>query len=164
VVRFRNTDDLRKYVVQIVDTDHENLGNWTTAQIFYHVAAAFEASVGATPLPLGFPRVLRWIIRPCRRLVTHVRFPPGLPIPAAIAFKLKPPPNPDLAEQYRRLLIAIDLFDEHTGPMPPHPVLGPLTRSEWIGFHLRHCEHHFSFIRLSDMAQSRNADSGTPIG
>jgi prepilin-type N-terminal cleavage/methylation domain-containing protein len=28
----------------------------------------------------------------------------------------------------------------------PHAVLGPLTREQWLQFHLWHCEHHFGFL------------------
>ncbi len=159
MVRFRNTNDLKEYLARIVESEHKNLGKWTTAQIFYHLAAAFEASVDAAPLAPGFPRIVRWIVRPCRRFVTHVRFPLWLPIPASIRFKLEPSPNAEFAEQYSRLLDAIVQFEMHTGAMPPHPVLGKLTPTEWLGFHLRHCEHHLSFIELADVAKAPRSDS-----
>lgn len=159
-MRFRSIDDLKKQLVRIVGTEHGNLGGWTTAQIFCHLAAAFEVSLDATPSPAGYPRTVRWIVRPFRWLVTRIRFPPGLPIPAAIAFRLDPPPDAEVTEQYERLVTAVDRFDNCRGPLPPHPVLGPLTRSEWTGFHLRHCEHHLSFIRLADVVQPRGAGTG----
>ncbi len=79
--------------------------------------------------------------------------------PASIRFKLEPSPNAEFAEQYSRLLDAIVQFEMHTVRCPPHPVLGKLTRTEWIGFHLRHCEHHLSFIKLADLAKAPRSDS-----
>ena len=77
-------------------------GSWTLAQIYFHLAAAFEGSMEG--LPPGYSRIARMIVRPMRSFVTNVRF-------------------------------------------PPHPVLGAFTKEEWTGFHLRHSEHHLSFVR-----------------
>lgn len=148
--RFQDTNALKEHLVLVTAANHENLGSWTTAQIFYHLAAAFEASIDTTPLPAGFPATARLLIRPLRWVVTRIRFPPRLPIPAAIESKLKPPLNLGIMDQYWRLLRAIENFEQHTGEMPPHPVLGSLSRSEWTGFHLRHSEHHLSFIKLNE--------------
>lgn len=156
MLRFRDTHDVKICLTQIVSRDHENLGKWTTAQIFYHLAAAFEASIAAAPLPPGFPRFVRWMVRPFCWYVTRVRFPKWLPIPAAIEFKLKPPEHVDLQEQFDRLTTAIDQFDQHQGPFPPHPVLGRLTAVQWTGFHLRHCEHHLSFVRIVEKQSPRH--------
>jgi len=54
----------------------------------------------------------------------------------------------DFSAQKKRLVQAIEAFRQHTQPHPPHPVLGQLTHDQWIGFHLRHCEHHLSFIGI----------------
>ncbi len=158
MIRFSHTNDLKEHLGQIVSAQSENSGTWSNAQIFYHLAAAFEASCDVEPLPVGFPRVIRWIVRPFRFVVTRIRFPPWLPIPGAIAFKLQPPPHPELMEQYQRLQNAIDRFDRHIGHLQPHPVLGPFSRSEWLGFHLRHCEHHLSFIRIIDVLEPARND------
>ena len=31
-------------------------------------------------------------------------------------------------------------------PSAPHPFFGKLTRNEWVGLQLRHCELHLSFL------------------
>jgi hypothetical protein len=77
-----------------------------------------------------------------------VKFPRWLPIPTAIEFKLKPPEQVDLTEQYQRLVRAIEQFENHQDSLPPHPVLGKLSPQQWQRFHLRHCEHHLSFVRF----------------
>jgi hypothetical protein len=143
-IRLNTIQALRAEVERLGCIEYPTHGNWTVGQIFYHLAAAFEASVDG--LPAGYSRFARLCIRPFRSCVTRIRFPPWLPIPRAIAFKLAPPEIVDCTEQHQRLLSAIDRFIDHEGPFPPHPVLGPLTSSEWTGFHLRHCQHHLAFI------------------
>ena len=142
--RFNTLDDLRNAIERIECSQHRTRGNWTVAQIYFHLAAAFEASVDG--LPPGYPRFVRFVVRPLRSFVTRIRFPPCLPIPKAIASKLSPPQDADQPEQYQRILNAIDRFSNYEGTLSPHPVLGPLNRDEWIGFHLRHAQHHLAFI------------------
>lgn len=142
---YQSLGDLRGHIEQLGCSDHETCGTWTVAQIYYHLAAAFEASMEG--LPPGYSRMVRFVVRPMRSFVTKVRFPPWLPIPRAIRFKLAPPHTAICSEQLKRLLVAIAAFEMHPGPFPPHPVLGSFTKEEWAGFHLRHSEHHLSFIR-----------------
>ncbi len=133
-------------VKSITVDNHELLGKWSSAQILFHLAAAVEASMEG--LPQGYPAVVRKVVRPFRWFVTRIRFPPWLPIPNAIRFKLEPPKDADFEFQKTRLLNAIQKFEDFKSNHPPHPVLGPLRRDEWIGFHIRHCQHHLSFVRL----------------
>ena len=143
--RYQIFDDLRSHLKKLGCGEYEMRGSWTLAQIYFHLAAAFEGSMEG--LPPGYSRIARMIVRPMRSFVTNVRFPPWLPIPRAIRFKLEPPRNAVCSEQLQRLLTAIELFEKHPGPFPPHPVLGAFTKEEWTGFHLRHSEHHLSFVR-----------------
>ncbi len=153
-LRFLTLEDLREQVLLIKPDSHRTLGNWSIAQNFYHLAAAFEGSVDG--LPAGFPKTFRRLARPFRWFITQYRFPPFLPIPSAIRFKLEPAADADFEVQKLRLLQSILRFEEFAGLHPPHPVLGPLTRDEWIGFHLRHCQHHLSFVTSSrDSSGSR---------
>ncbi|PQO40075.1 DUF1569 domain-containing protein [Blastopirellula marina] len=144
--RFQDLDDLRTRLAEVVATPHETCGRWTAAQIFYHLAGAFEGSVDG--LPPGYNLLARMVLRPFRILVTRVRFPAWIPIPRAIAAKLDPPPDVTLEQQYPRLLSAIERFEQHAGPHPPHPILGAFSHAQWTGFHLRHSEHHLRFVRL----------------
>lgn len=145
---YQSLGELRSHIEQLGCNDQITCGTWTLAQIYYHLAAAFEGSVEG--LPPGYSRIARIIVRPMRSFVTKVRFPPWLPIPGAIRFKLDPPRTAVCSEQLSRLLAAIALFEQHPGPFPPHPVLGSFTKEEWIGFHLRHSEHHLSFVKSND--------------
>ena len=145
-------DSLRKQIADVNVNECGTTGNWSVGQIYFHLAAAFEGSVEG--LPPGYPAVARMVIRPFRWFVTRVKFPRWIPIPSAIRHKLQPPTDAVASEQYERLLQAIETFASHDGDFPPHPVLGPLTQQEWIGFHIRHCQHHLSFIRTSTPSRS----------
>lgn len=147
-VRFHTIEELQAFVELIRDDNHETLGRWTAAQNFAHLAGAFEGSL--QQLPAGYPKVVRLVVRPFRWIVTKYSFPPWLPIPAAIKYRLEPPEDASFDEQKSRLLDSVFAFHKHESEHPPHPVLGKLTREEWTGFHLRHSSHHLSFIRLTE--------------
>lgn len=143
---FKTLVDVEDKIQRIERSNHQVLAKWTAAQNFFHLAAAFEASIEG--LPVGFPLIARKVVRPMRWIITRICFPPSIPIPESIRFKLEPPIGADFDAQKIRLLEGIDRFRRFDGQHPPHPVLGPLTREEWTGFHLRHCQHHLSFIKL----------------
>jgi len=145
-LKFDHIDDLLAYIERISDDNHRTLGKWTAAQNFYHLAAAFEGSLEG--LPAGYSPLIRFIARRFRWVVTRYRFPPWFPIPTAIRYSLGPPESCDFSAQKERFIQAIETFRRHTETHPPHPVLGHFTHDQWIGFHLRHCEHHLSFIAI----------------
>ncbi len=144
--RFKTYEQLVSHIESISSDNHTVLGNWTAGQNFYHLASAFQGSIDG--LPDAFSPLVRAILHPGRKLVTHFRFPPWLPIPKSIRHKLSPPTDACFEIQKKRLLAEIRRFLEFQDEYPPHPVLGKLTRNEWYGFHLRHCEHHLAFIEL----------------
>lgn len=145
-VQFCNLDEMLLFIEKISESNHETLGRWSAAQNFYHLAGAFEGSLHQ--LPVGYPWVVRLMLRPLRAFVIKYRFPPMLPIPAAIRHRLDPPSDVRFHEQKARLVDAIHAFRSHLGEHAAHPVLGKLTRDDWFGFHLKHSSHHLSFIRI----------------
>lgn len=151
-LRFSNLDDVYDYIEQIEIENHTPTKNWTAAQNFFHLASALEGSMNQ--LPSGYPWLIRLAARSFRWIVTRYRFPPWLPIPAAIKDKLTPPKTAEFVEQKHRLLKTITRFSEFTNGYASHPVLGDLDPDEWVGFHLRHCEHHLSFIKLNTRSRT----------
>ena len=69
------------------------------------------------------------------------RFPDGRQVPAPF----DPKPGLDAAHEAQSLARAIERFRSATGPFPAHPIIGPLSRDEWLRFHTMHAEHHLGF-------------------
>ncbi len=145
-MKLRTIANIRERVRLIERGNHETLGVWTAAQNFYHLAAAFEATI--EQWPAGSQAVTRKAPKPIRWFITRVWFPPFISIPESIRARLEPPTDADFATQKVRLLENIDRFQDFEGEHPPHPVLGPLSRDQWIGFHVRHSQRHLSFIAV----------------
>lgn len=143
-LRFETLDDLRAELDRLGAATVEPVGGWTAGQNYWHLAAAFDASMRGLDAPASIPRPVRWLARRGRALVLRRGwFPPRLPVPVAA---LVPPEDADETKSLRLLRRAIDTFERTDGPPSRHPVLGPLTRDEWMAFHLRHCELHLKHL------------------
>ena len=147
-MRLKDFDQLRSYLDRLEREPATTTGQWTIGQMLYHLAAAVELS--CTPpshRPRGVSRLLR---SPMRMVVLRRGLPRGVSIPAVVRRQLDPPTDADPSAQLARLRAAIDELEHTTSELAAHPYLGPMTHDEWCRFHLRHCEHHFSHVRLLD--------------
>ena len=104
-LRFSSLDELTHYILEVTEVNHTTAKKWSAAQNFFHLAAAFEGSM--LKLPAGYPSWIRIVLRPFRRVVTFISFPPFLPIPAATRKVLEPPKEAGFEDQKSRLLNAI---------------------------------------------------------
>lgn len=122
------------------------LGNWTPGQIFTHLAAFIEYAYDGFPPEIANPP---WIIRMFGKLMkakmTKKSMPVGVRMPGLREGTVGAEDVPfDVG--MTRLRAAIARLEAAT-PTNPSPLLGPLTREEWIGLHLRHAELHLSFLK-----------------
>ncbi|WDI43927.1 DUF1569 domain-containing protein [Bremerella sp. P1] len=119
----------------------QTLGNWTPAQVFEHLAKAFEMSLdGATfqaPLPL------RWVAQTFlkKNLLTK-----GVPSGFKANGQVMPGDVPT-EEGLAHLEDAVGRYLLEP-QRAKHPLLGNLSQEEWTQFHLRHCEMHMSFLKI----------------
>jgi Protein of unknown function (DUF1569) len=135
---FANLDDVMPEVGRLL-AGHTTVGRWTLGQICNHVAAALRLTLEAPPTPAEPTREQRV----ARRLFFRSgRFPEGMEAPIPV---LQPQLGLDAATEAEALRVAIGRFASASGPFPAHPVLGPLTKEEWIRFHCLHCAHHLGF-------------------
>jgi hypothetical protein len=137
------------------------LGNWTTAQVFHHLAKFVEGSLDGFPFRYPWPlRCLSWLIgRVSWRWLMRLAFRPGFRNPP-VAAAVEPDPAVPLedAGAYLRHQIGRVLGGERmtqrspTGEIPSH--------EQWVECHLRHAELHLSFLQLEPGTQ---AESDPPL-
>jgi hypothetical protein len=135
---FSHLADVMPDVDQLLP-EHTTIGQWTLAQILYHLAVAVRSVLK--------PRTRERTSTPEQdalraQFFEAAQFPEGRPIPLEI---LVPPPELNLNAEAESLRTAIADFETATGPFPAHPRLGPMTKGEWERFHAIHCAHHLSF-------------------
>lgn len=144
-LRFRSFDEARADIEHLRDHPYRRLGNWNLAQIVMHLGQVMHGSIDGAREPVQFPlpaRILGWLF--LRPYSLHVGIPAGIRLPpsATLEFMF------DEAE----LNAAIDRYVTgaerlvRESKRAVHPLIGTLTPEQWNKFHLRHCEHHLSFL------------------
>jgi hypothetical protein len=118
---------------------HTTVGQWTLGAICDHLAKSINLSLDSPPADAP-PTREQNVIR--RLFFRAAAFPEdkGFAHPAQ-----KPDPDADLGTASEALRDALGRLVAHDGPFAAHPVLGPMTRDEWLRFHARHGSHHLSF-------------------
>jgi hypothetical protein len=142
-VRFSNFDEFLADADRLGSGPVRQLGNWTLAQIFDHLARSMSVSVDGTNEQ--FPWPLRIALRLVRKRIIGSPMKPGYRVPANVAVLLRPEPHVGLRESLWKLRSAAIRFQDASA-FPPHPAFGVLTRDEYRALALRHAELHLSFI------------------
>ena len=123
------------------------MGEWSLGQILHHLAASIRLSMAPGPQPTtleGEPEQERVFQVRRRKFFKLGRFPEGAQIPHP---SLSPPTDADERASAESLRSALSWFETHEGPMVAHPLLGRLSKAEWVEFHRIHCIHHLGFVR-----------------
>ena len=147
---FRTLDDLLADAEALGSGEIRTSGNWTPAQIVEHVGRLIACSVDGFP-KRGSP-LIRLVARLMKKRVLTRPLPAGYPLPGRFAF-LEPAPDatwPEAMEQLRRAV-------ERAGSermSRPSPILGAMTHEDWVQFHCRHAEMHFSFMHPAGEGRS----------
>jgi hypothetical protein len=118
---------------------HTTVGRWTLAAICDHLARTINVALDSSPADAPATREQAVSRRLFFRSPT---FPEGRTPPLSAQI---PTPDADPIAASESLRTALARLAAHDGPFPAHPLLGPLTRSEWLLFHARHAAHHLSF-------------------
>lgn len=134
---FRGFDEVKADVARLL-AGHACVGNWSLAEILRHLAEAMRLTVEGPPAPEG-PTREQDVLR--RRFLSYARFPDGVAAPAVLGS----PEGGDAGAAAEEFSRRVDAFVTHEGPFASHPRLGPLSREEWVRFHLMHCAHHLGF-------------------
>jgi hypothetical protein len=152
-VRLQTLDDLASEIDRIVVAAGlgklNPLGNWSAAQIFWHLGKLIELSFDG--FSWRYQRGPVWLTKLLRRiswrLLIRMAFRAGFQNPPE-AVVLEPDPALDfnvalayLCQQLGRIRSGERMTQEAS-------VEGPYTHEQWIYIHLRHAELHLSFLTL----------------
>ncbi len=150
-LHFDSIDDLLAEVDRIVAADRagslRRTGNWTTGQIFAHIAAwanyPYEGyPPGATP-----PWFVRIIARMMRKRFVTRPMSRGFRIPRAEhgTFGVEDA-SISTEEGARRLRDAMARLQRREAAIHHSPALGPMSEDDRIALNLRHAELHLGFL------------------
>jgi hypothetical protein len=142
-VRYQSVDEFLADAERLAERPVRELGNWTLAQIFDHLARSMNVSVNGTRE--RFPWALRIALRLARKRIIGNPMKPGYRVPENVAALLRPEAEPCLRESLSKLRGAAARF-QTASEFPPHPAFGTLTPDEYQTLALRHAELHLSFV------------------
>ena len=150
-VHLRTVADLAaevERVAQAAAARHvRTLGNWSVAQLLWHLGRLMEFSLGG--FPFRYPWPVRWPARLLRvlswRWLLALAFRPGFRNPP-VAEPLEPEPAVSLAEAVRYLRGQLERISSGERMTAANPSMGPLSHEQWVEVHLRHAELHLSFL------------------
>ena len=138
-LRFTSLDEVMPDVERLLQ-GNSTVGNWSLAQICRHLSTVMRRVVD---LPASTPvDPSQWVSEEEKREVLESgTLAEGHPTPAILL--------PDKAlserEEAEGLRAAIAHYKASSGPVIPHRIFGPLTKSEWDRLQCVHCAHHLSF-------------------
>lgn len=131
-------------------------GKWGAAQILEHLNLSYLGTAKNLERCVASGQALASSDRSSRRLqrfvVTKLHWMPGGRKSPERALPRGMPPEQvkvEILQSLTRMEKAIADCEARFGsnkPIADHPVLGPLTASEWRGFHLTHGRHHLKQI------------------
>jgi hypothetical protein len=148
-LRFGRMEDILKDV-ETLDAAQRNggkvtaTGNWTPAQIVWHVNAFIIASHD------GFPFQAPWFMRVLGKMLKsgalNKPLKPGIKAPKSMS-KMMPPADVTWGDAVASLRKQMARHTKGEKMRVPSPMFGDLAHEEWIQLHCRHAEMHFGFMK-----------------
>lgn len=125
---------------------YRTVGQWSYGRILQHLADSLNKSFDGFNFRASLPirLVARFFLK---KKLLNEPMRPGFKLPKDQE-ALLPDNSQPVDEALENLRKAIARF-EREEPTADHPALGPLTPTEWVQLHLRHCELHMSFVKPS---------------
>jgi hypothetical protein len=158
-LRFTHLDEILADAQKLAGAGIQANGNWTASQVIGHVALAIHNSVHGFPFTAPLP--FRIIGRLVRGIPLNKGLPSGIKIPGKAFDAVVPPADQPIDQAINKLTAAIDSAKAQQ-MKAPHPVFGKLNQAQWIKFHCRHAELHFSFLAPIGQTQHQDTSQRTP--
>ncbi len=142
-IDYQTLNAFLKEAEQLAGGSFETVGNWSFAQILYHLTTTIKFSLD------GFPFQSSWILRATVGRVMKKRIlgkpmPSGFKLPKS-ARALVPPVDVELSQILPELRSVLDRFAS-AEEVAAHPIFGKFTKDEWELLHRRHAAMHMGFV------------------
>jgi hypothetical protein len=145
-VEFASLQDILADAERMSGGNVRTLGNWSTDQIFAHLAKSMQGSIDGSKFTA--PWYFRLIGLLMKKRMLKGPMPPGFQLPPDAARELVPGPK-STEEGLSELHAAIARL-ERESKHAPNAVLGKLTKEEWDQLHCTHAALHMSFLAAQE--------------
>lgn len=137
---FRREEDAIAEIDRLRSGGYTQLGNWTLAQICWHLEKSIEGRMKPGPFPPDSDEQLqRKAALP--GILSSGRLPNGIKAPDAME-----PPAESSEDSIGACIATLKRFREYTGEITPHRLFGHLSDAEVRQLNLVHCAHHLSCL------------------
>lgn len=148
VLNFNSGQDVIREAERIVAAEKAGTlrrsGNWTTGQMFAHIATWIEFALDGYPPNVKPPLPVKLFIRTfMRKKFFEGPMPRGVKIPKMPGGTLGAD-SMSTEAGFERLRRAWERLST-TPPTNPNVLFGPLSHDKWIKMNLRHTELHFGY-------------------
>jgi hypothetical protein len=122
-------------------------GKMTPHEMVCHLTDSFQVALGERPCDRKDTWARRTFVR---RIALHTTFawPKGIPTMPEVDQGRKGTRPVEFAADRARLIEIIRRFDRPDTRYAAHPMMGPLTREEWLIWGYRHTDHHLRQFAL----------------
>jgi hypothetical protein len=152
-INFADTDAVASEVKRLRGGGYTRAGNWTLAQICYHLNIALRSTMRSGPhqpvqaVPDAPEKV--------KGILASGKIPDGIRAPDQAI----PPPNTPMTavDDLLKALVTLKTFP---GPFAPHRLFGELPTPDFRRLHLIHCAHHLGY--LVPTSEARDKGPATP--
>lgn len=138
-VRYESLDELFADAERLAGGDVQTLGNWSSGQVYEHLARSLDASIDG--FDFSMPAPVRWMMS----LLMKRKFLKK-ELPAGFKSTDKFIPDETTSSDGLAALQKAIARQKQESARVPHPAFGNLSRDQWNDFHLRHAEMHMSFL------------------
>lgn len=145
---FDNLDQVVLDAESLQANGYNRAGKWDLAQVSDHLADWMRFPVEGFPRAPAPIRLMLWMARKTigrKKLMEYITtksFPAGKPTMPTTVHQ----PGGDANAAVANLKRAVERLRNHTGPIVPSPLFGPMTKDECVQMQLVHCAHHLSFL------------------
>ena len=134
-------DSLVERLGKLHDQRPRAWGKMTPHEMVCHVTDAFHVALGERPCARKDTWARRTFVRRIA-LHTSLPWPKGMPtMPEVDQCRNGTRPG-EFAADHARLIAIVRSFDAPDTRYAAHPMMGPLTREEWLIWGHRHTDHH----------------------
>jgi hypothetical protein len=149
-LHFETVDEILREVDRIVAAERagalRRTGNWTTGQIFGHLAAWIEYGYEGYPPGANPPWLVKVIAKLLKKTILYKPMRPGMKLGPRTPGGTFGTEALSSEEGARRLRAALGRL-QRLEPVKYHsPALGPLTDDERVAINCRHAELHLGFL------------------
>ena len=139
-VQFASLEDVGRESQALLKSGYQRVGQWSLGTLTDHLGKALVYSCEGFPRHWSRPvqRILRRLF--LKKLLSREQTRWRFPAPIGVDLHVSDP------DGVASLLDGIERFQRQGSPRSQHPVLGELSREQWLQFHFWHCEHHLSFL------------------